>query len=376
MDEVGTLALAGGIPNLAETIDLLAGGHALLGWKKNMHLPTHMLNKSCWYLGWIHKSMYMEQSYASLGWGMFNQKTYFGPSLLSWDLAFVAPNQLALAGSNIFLGLVRTCCNNINRGLNWASCLVPTRFLLQPLIFLETTHALAAEPCLFLQSFGGVQQGDLARHSRVAWEIRAVARSLMCSRDSKETHYFTSSDPHCDRLCCHSFWHLMWKHTFWHSSLAFYLTFNSDILYWHSILLLGIHSDVLFWHSIQHLFWHSLWHWALPDLRERQIPVLTYQSNIPMAAASTAPEVPEFRGIAWGWLHLPLRDTRVGSVLYNPYRTHIITNINNDISCILNTHTHTYIYIYIYIYHIYIIVFSHPCTKWDAPPSNHTQHAM
>jgi len=34
MDEVGTLALAGGIPNLAETIDLLVGGHALLGWKK------------------------------------------------------------------------------------------------------------------------------------------------------------------------------------------------------------------------------------------------------------------------------------------------------------------------------------------------------
>ena len=240
--------------------------------------------------------------------------------------------------------------------------MVPTRFLLQPLIFLEITHALAAEPCLFLQSFGGVQQGDLARHSRVAWEIRAVARSLMCSRDSKKTHYFTSSDPHCDRLCCHSFWHLMWKHTFWHSSLAFYLTFNSDILYWHSIrpvylaFFLGIHSDVLFWHSIQHLFWPSLWHWALPDLRERQIPVLTYQSNIPMAAASTAPEVPEFRGIAWGWLHLPLRDTRVGSVLYNPYRTHIIPNINDDISCILNTHTH--IYIYIYIIHSYIYIYN------------------
>ena len=178
----------------------------------------------------------------------------------------------------------------------------------------------------------------------------------------QKTHYFTSSDPHCDRLCCHSFWHLMWKHTFWHSSLAFYLTFNSDILYWHSIrpvylaFFLGIHSDVLFWHSIQHLFWPSLWHWALPDLRERQIPVLTYQSNIPMAAASTAPEVPEFRGIAWGWLHLPLRDTRVGSVLYNPYRTHIIPNINDDISCILNTHTHIYIYIYIYISFIHIYI--------------------
>ena len=198
--------------------------------------------------------------------------------------------------------------------------LVPTRFLLQPLIFLETTHALAAEPCLFLQSFGGVQQGDLARHSRVAWESERWP-DLWCAQGTPKKHItFTSSDPHCDRLCCHSFWHLMWKHTF-------------DILVWHSIWLQFWHSLLTFypasghsfwrsfWHSIQHLFWHSLWHWALPDLRERQIPVLTYQSNIPMAAASTAPEVPEFRGIAWGWLHLPLRDTRVGSVLYNPYRT-------------------------------------------------------
>jgi hypothetical protein len=71
-----------GIPNLAKTIDLLAGGHALLGWKKLCTYQLTCLTKNCWYLGWIHKSMYMEQSYASLGWGMFNQKTYFGPSLL------------------------------------------------------------------------------------------------------------------------------------------------------------------------------------------------------------------------------------------------------------------------------------------------------
>ena len=252
-----------GIPNLAKTIDLLAGGHALLGWKKLCTYQLTCLTKNCWYLGWIHKSMYMEQSYASLGWGMFNQKNILRSISTGWDLAFVAPNQLAFAGSNIFLGLVRTCCNNINRGLNWASCLVPTRFLLQPLIFLEITHALAAEPCLFLQSFGGVQQGDLARHSRVAWEIRAVARSLMCSRDSKKhitllrviltvTDYVVIvSDISCGSIRSDiPVWHSIWLsiltfftdilsgQSIWHSFWAFILTFFSGILS-------SIYSDLL-----------------------------------------------------------------------------------------------------------------------------------
>ena len=40
---------------------------------------------------------------------------------------------------------------------------------------------------------------------------------------------------------------------FWHSILAFFLTFCSDIHFWHSIWH-------VFWHSFRHLFWHSFWH--------------------------------------------------------------------------------------------------------------------
>ena len=40
---------------------------------------------------------------------------------------------------------------------------------------------------------------------------------------------------------------------FRHSILAFFLTFYSDIHFWHSIWH-------LFWHSFRHLFWHSFWH--------------------------------------------------------------------------------------------------------------------
>ena len=51
---------------------------------------------------------------------------------------------------------------------------------------------------------------------------------------SYETKYFSLSDPHHDKLFCPSFWHLIWKYTwyilFWHSTLAFYLTFFSGIL--------------------------------------------------------------------------------------------------------------------------------------------------
>ena len=103
------------------------------------------------------------------------------------------------------------------------------------------------------------------------------------------TNCFTWSDPHRDRLFCHSFWHLIWKYIwyilsdilfwhsfltwhsiFWHSILAFYLAFYSDILFWHStmtsyldILLWHLFWPLLwhsFWYSIWHLFWHSFWH--------------------------------------------------------------------------------------------------------------------
>ena len=39
--------------------------------------------------------------------------------------------------------------------------------------------------------------------------------------------------------------------------LAVYLTFYSDIPFWHSIWHLFTHS---FWHPFWHLFWHFLWH--------------------------------------------------------------------------------------------------------------------
>ena len=42
-------------------------------------------------------------------------------------------------------------------------------------------------------------------------------------------------------------------HIFWQSVLAFYLTFFSDILFWHPIW----HP---FWHPIWHPFWHQSWH--------------------------------------------------------------------------------------------------------------------
>ena len=51
------------------------------------------------------------------------------------------------------------------------------------------------------------------------------------------TNCFTWSDPHRDRLFCHSFWHLIWKYIWY---------ILSDILFWHSFLT---------WHSI---FWHSI----------------------------------------------------------------------------------------------------------------------
>ena len=44
---------------------------------------------------------------------------------------------------------------------------------------------------------------------------------------------------------------------FWHSILAFYLTFYSDILFWHSIWHLFWHP---IWHPFWHLFWHPIWH--------------------------------------------------------------------------------------------------------------------
>ena len=43
---------------------------------------------------------------------------------------------------------------------------------------------------------------------------------------------------------------------FWHSVLAFYLTFYSDIPFWQSIWH-------LFWHPIWHPFWHLFWHFPL-----------------------------------------------------------------------------------------------------------------
>ena len=57
---------------------------------------------------------------------------------------------------------------------------------------------------------------------------------------------------------------------FWHSILAFYLTFCSDFLFnrLYSGILSGILSDIWFchsiwhsfWHSFSHLLWHSFWH--------------------------------------------------------------------------------------------------------------------
>ena len=44
---------------------------------------------------------------------------------------------------------------------------------------------------------------------------------------------------------------------FWHSILAFYLTFYSDILFWHSMWHLFWHP---IWHPFWHLFWHPIWH--------------------------------------------------------------------------------------------------------------------
>ena len=47
-------------------------------------------------------------------------------------------------------------------------------------------------------------------------------------------------------------------YVFWHSILAFYLIFYSDVLFWHSIWN-------LVWHPIWHPFWHLFWHsrtWA------------------------------------------------------------------------------------------------------------------
>ena len=44
---------------------------------------------------------------------------------------------------------------------------------------------------------------------------------------------------------------------FWHSILAFFLTFYSDILLWHFTWHLFWHR---IWHPFWHLFWHFLWH--------------------------------------------------------------------------------------------------------------------
>ena len=81
-----------------------------------------------------------------------------------------------------------------------------------------------------------------------------------------------SSDPHRDIIIMslfltHSFWHLIWKYIwhvfFWLSILAVFLTFYSDIPFWH-----------LFWHPIWHPFWHLFWHFLWHSFWHLYLPYL------------------------------------------------------------------------------------------------------
>ena len=68
--------------------------------------------------------------------------------------------------------------------------------------------------------------------------------------------YFTSSDPHRDKLFCHSYWHHIWKYTK-NICSTFFFGILSDILFWHSIRAFYLaYNLTLFWHPIWHLFWH------------------------------------------------------------------------------------------------------------------------
>ena len=132
--------------------------------------------------------------------------------------------------------------------------------------------------------FSGLRRSS---HIHKAFGIAPNEKDSTCLVTTGAIHkYFTSSDPQRDDLFCHSFWHLIWKYIynyiymayiFWHSILAFYLTFYSDILLWHSIR-------------------HSLLTWALLDLNGKptDIWLLPLDPNLALSSGARGwgPAVP------------------------------------------------------------------------------------
>ena len=95
--------------------------------------------------------------------------------------------------------------------------------------------------CNKLKLFREVKLEHIGTLKSWSWKITFKIKQLPVFRSFSKTsgvfqNYSTSSDPHRDKLCCHSFKHLIWKlflHIFWRSILAFYLTFCQ---FWHSTL--------------------------------------------------------------------------------------------------------------------------------------------
>ena len=85
--------------------------------------------------------------------------------------------------------------------------------------------------------FSGLRRSS---HIHKAFGIAPNEKDSTCLVTTGAIHkYFTSSDPQRDDLFCHSFWHLIWKYIYNYIYGIYFLTFYSGILF-----------DILFWHSL------------------------------------------------------------------------------------------------------------------------------